>query len=81
MRNNFKRYIRLKVKENIYFIKSDSCLNPSFSFADVEKTLYLDFRKFYLEIYFHYMLYVFYITETFPRKEICQNDGKSEAES
>ena len=60
MRNNFKRYIRLKVKENIYFIKSDSCLNPSFSFADVEKTLYLDFRKFYLEIYFHYILCILY---------------------
>ena len=33
------------------------CLNP---FADVEKTLYLDFRKFYLEIYFHYILCILY---------------------
>ena len=37
------------------------CLNP---FADVEKTLYLDFRKFYLEFvkYISIIFYVFYIT-------------------
>ena len=52
------------------------CLNSSLSFADVEKRYILISESFILKYISIIYILCIYITETFPRREICQKDGK-----